>query len=169
MFDYFSKCIKINNHFITNDVTNISICHKNTESNKYDILKSIELYTFTSNLLSIDNSSFISTQPEKKKLTLFEFNNFNEILTINNIDCVDYLQCLFNYKNEYIIINCFNGLGLLSIDTKEIIQYIKIKNNSFEKQIMFDDNNLIYLLTENIKNLNIVIFRINNNSFEYIK
>ena len=169
---HFSKCIKINNYLISCNETNISIWYKNIEDNKYYTLNVIKLNTFTSDLLSINNSSFISAQPDRKKLTILDSNNFDELKTVNNIDCVDYLHCLFKAKNKYIIINCSNGIGLLLIDTKEIVQYIKIENNSFEKQIMFDDNNLIYVLTmdiiQNIKNYNILIYKINNNSIEYL-
>ena len=170
---YFLKCVKINNYFITSNEKKILIWYKNIESNKFEILKSFELNTLTSDLLSIDNDSFISSQPGKKKLTIFDSNNFNQLKIIKNIDCVDYLHCLFKTKNRYIIINCFNGIGLLLIDTKEIVQYINIENNSFEKQLIFDDKNLIYVLTmdiiQNIKNYNIIIYKINNNSIEYIK
>ena len=72
------------------------------------------------------------------------------------------------------MINCLNGIGLLLINTKEIVQYIKIESNSFEKQITLDDNNnLVYLLTmdkiQNKRHFYISIYKINNNSFDDMK
>ena len=167
--NYFSKCIKINNFFITSGLKKIFIWYKNTKYNKFDILQYIELTTFTSDLLYMDDYSFISSQPDDRTLIIFDSNNFNKLKIIHKIDCVDYLHCLFKVKNKYIIINCFGGIGLLLIDTKEIVQYIQIESNPFEKQLIYDDRNLIYLLTINLKKFIIKVFKINDNSIKYIK
>ena len=186
------KCIILpNDYIVASDNTNINIFYYNSEFHNYTLIDRIKLETITSDLLLMNENYFIACQPDMKMLTIFDNNNLSLIKEINNIDCVDYLHCLFNYKNENILINCKNGIGLLSIPLQEIVQYIEIGNNNWEKQMSLNNRGDIFVILEdnennnknekknrnnsngnldngeNEKNIIIKIFKINKSSIEY--
>ena len=161
--NYFYKCIQLSKEFIaTSDNQNITIWKDNT--NNFIQIKNIILNTPTSDMILIDNENFISTHSKEKVLRIFEINNFKQIKIINKIDCINNTNCLFKINDKFIAINCFKGIGLLFIKTKEIIQYIQTFSllNQYQK-ICFDKKENIYILNI-INNINL-----NNNSNVFSK
>ena len=72
-----------------------------------------------------------------------------EIKIIKNIDCVDDINCMFNQKKEYVLINCYNGIRVISSKTKELVQYIE-KFTSLRQKICSNyDSDIIFILNEN--------------------
>ena len=65
---------------------------------------------------------------------------------INNIDCAEIDNGLIRIK-DFILVNCINGIAIISIKNKEMIQYIEnfdkyLKN----KKIFKSSNDIIYIL-----------------------
>ena len=121
---HFIKCIELTNENIAaSDNEQIFIFSEN--ENKFTVIKKIIIPSETVDLLLINKDNFISSQPDGKTLKIFDTKNFQEVSTINNIDCRNDTNSLFNLNNEYIVINCYNGIGLLSVKNKELVQYIE--------------------------------------------
>ena len=70
-----------------------------------------------------------------------------QIKIIPDIDCLDSNHSLFKNKNEYILVNCYKGIGLFLIKTKELIQYFECFDSNNIK-ISCDDKNNIYIISQ---------------------
>ena len=141
--NHFNKCIQLNEKIIAvSDKEYITIWSEN--ENDFNLLKKIEIFSNTENLLSINEHCFISSQPDSKTLKFFDDKNYEELKVIKNIDCVNDTKSLFNMKNKYIIVKCNNGIGVVLVKTKELIQYIE-KFSTSNKNICCS-NGKIYIL-----------------------
>ena len=119
----FNKCIEITDEYIATADLNFIIIWKKFNK-EYVNIKKIYLIAKTYDLLSINNEYFISNQADQKTLTFIDIPNLKEDKIITNIDCIDNNNSLFLLKN-YIIVNCKEGIALISIEAKDIIQYIQ--------------------------------------------
>ena len=131
------------------------------------------IFSNTLDLLLINKDIFISSQPDAKSLEIFYTETYEEVSSIKNIDCINDTNCLYKYNNEYIIISCFNGIGLVLTSTKELIQYIENFSLLNKKRICCgtnDDNNIYILNVESNESNNIQynsLFGQKNNSCSY--
>ena len=153
---HFYKCIQLNNKNIAASDNNQIIIWTENEYNY--IQNNIQIFSKSIDLLLIDDGNFISSQPNEKTLTIYDANNYEQVKIIKNIDCINNVNCFFKLNEKYIIINCNNGIAILSIKTKDIIQYVENINTSFQK-ICCDNKENIYILN-NGENKNV-----NNNNF----
>ena len=165
---YFYKCIQLSKElFATSDNQNIIIWKDNIFN--FIQIKNFLLNSSTLDMMLIDNENFISSQPDQKALRIFEIKQYEQIKIINNIDCIRNSNSLIKINDKYIIINCFEGIGIFNIKTKEIIQYIqKFSLLSDNQKICYDNQENIYILNienennSNINNSNLFIFGINS-------
>ena len=142
---HFNKCIQIEeNYFVTGDDIYIKIWAGTSDSLNLILIKNYKINLNTFDLLYTEEY-FISSQPKKKTLILFENNNLSYLKTITNIECQEKTNCLFRLNEKYIIIACEKGLGLFCIKTKELIQFLEF-NYSKCNRITCDDEENIYIL-----------------------
>ena len=154
--NHFYKCIQLSTKLIaTSDDNNIIIWLDNVNNFLQKMIISLNANIF--DLLLIDNNNFISSQTDKKSLTIYNIYNLKEVKKIKNIDCINNSNSLFKIGGKYIIINCHNGIGLLLIKTKEIVQYFQKYSFVNRQKITCDDEGNIYIL-------NIEEFKNNSNS-----
>ena len=144
---HFNKCISITNELVvTADNIMIIIWYNKNKGKEYSIVKRILLNTKTSDILSVNNQYFISTQPSKKTIKFYNIEYLEEEKEITGVDFPDTQNILFLIKN-YIIVNCQKGIAMILIKTKDVVQFIEnfgnIPNN---KEICFDKNDNIYIL-----------------------
>jgi hypothetical protein len=144
----FNKCIEISDeHIATADTNSIIIWQKFNK--EYINIKKIYLDTETYDLLLINNEYFVSTQANQKTLTFIDIPNMKEDKIITNIDCMEDNNCLFLFKN-YIIANCKEGIALIILETKEIIQYIQNFDYdlSYKRLSIYNNDNdcILYIL-----------------------
>ena len=119
----FNKCIHINNNWlITIDDQNIYLWYKNN-LNYFQFLNIInkifedKIY----DICQINDKHLLISQ--NLKLTFFTFESLKEDKIIRNMDCADKLSSLL-IINGFILVNCINGIAIILIKTKEMIQYI---------------------------------------------
>ena len=110
----------------------------------YSSYKSIIIKNKACDLLSINYGCFVSCLFEKKEVLFFNIQNLKIDKIISNIDVVDSDNCLSLFDN-YIIINCIKGIGIISINTKEIIQYIFNYFGYETKNISIFKNKVVFL------------------------
>ena len=153
---HFYICIQLTKELIaTSDDQNIIIWKDYI--NNFIQIKNILLNSLTKNMLLIDNEHFICSQSEQKTLRIFGIKNFNQVKIINKIDCSDISNSLIKINDKFIIINCFKGIGLFYIKTKEIIQYIQVFSTIGKKQkICYDNKDNLYIINLEINNNNTV-------------
>jgi len=179
---HFNKCIDINNedYLVSCDVKGIYFWKKKIENNnevsdddesediknKYSIIRKIVLNTNTSDLLPVTNDYFISSQPDNKTITFINISNFSSDLIIPNIDCIDSTNSLYLLKDN-IIVNCINGIAILSVKTKQLIQYLELFLDGDLKKICCNKENIFsVLLYKDAQKINIFELRLNNNCFD---
>ena len=141
----FNKCIEISDEFIaTADTYSIIIWKKYTK--EYVNIKKIYLDKETYDLLLINNEYFVSTQANQKTLTFIDIPDLKEDKIITEIDCIEENNCLFLFKN-YIIVNCKEGIAIILLETKEIIQYIEnFDSDQISKRLSIYNNDNDYIL-----------------------
>ena len=139
--EHFNKCIQISeNYLASTDEKMINIWNKNTGKG-YSNFKKINI-NYTNDLLLIDNNYFLVTRPYNETLYFFDIHTLNKEKSIKIQDCMYSNDCLYLIK-DYVIIRGNKGLGLLSIKTKEYVQYMKAYDNSFK--ICLDELDHIYI------------------------
>ena len=85
------------------------------------------------------------------KLTFMKIKPLSKEKTIKNIDCVDEENSIF-IVNNFILVNCDKGIAILSIKTKEFIQYYENWNNWNKKKMVKSLENEIYIFN-NVNNV----------------
>ena len=99
--NHFYKCIQLTNESLAaSDNEQIIIWSENEKG--YVIIKKINISSKALDLLVIEENNFISSHPDEKSLKIYDIENFKEVKIIKNIDCVDDINCMFNYRDEYI-------------------------------------------------------------------
>jgi len=165
---HFNKCIQLTkNYLATADNKHIKIW-KNSDKEKLEIEKKINIYTKTSDLLLVNNEYFISSQPDKKTIIIININNFEISNTILNVDCVDSQNSLFNLQN-FVIINCIKGIKLLFKKTREITQNIQDFDNELNNKELYIYNNRLYILENYSSNIKLNLFEFNDGLLEKIQ
>ena len=165
--NHFYKCIQLTTKLIATSDDNYIIIWTENEINyiqKMKIMLNANIY----DLLLIDKDNFISSQTDKKTLSIYNISDLKEVNKIKNIDCINSSNSLFKINNNYIIINCYNGIGLVYIQTKELVQYFQkyqnMNSNRYihSKKITCDnEGNIHILIIEEYKNTSNSLF--NNN------
>ena len=154
----FTKCIQLANQLIaTSDNKNNIYIWKKDDSKGYINIKKIKLNYFINDLLLINDEYFIYSHSKAKTITFFNFKELNKEKIIDNIECVNTQNSLFLIK-QFILINCKEGITILSLKTKEVVQFIEILKGIWEKKICFDKNNNIYILNH-YNSLNIMKYK----------
>ena len=150
----FNKCIEISNGFVAvADDEMINIWSKNDINiNFYSFINTIFLNSTPYDLLLINNEYFVSSQPFDKKISFIEINSLSIQKTLINVDCIKSNNCLFLFK-DYLLINCKNGIAVVSIAQKEIFQYIEnYFKNMTTKLFCTDKENNIFILDNKFGN-----------------
>ena len=129
---HFNKCISISKAYLaTADNSSIIIWKDDLNNiNKYTKFKTITLNDNISDLLSINDECFISSQPRSRLITFYNINSLKQEKIIPDINIIDNKDSLLLFK-EYTIINCRCGLALIFNGTKEYVQYIELKENNY--------------------------------------
>ena len=142
---HFNKCIHINNNclLIIDDMTLYLFSKNKLNSQKFINTNKITFETKIYDICKIDDKYALISQ--KSKLIIIN----NEILKIekeiNKIDCLEKSDNLIIIK-DCILVNCKKGIAMISIKTKEMIQYIFDDENLGDKSIVKSFDDYIYIL-----------------------
>ena len=154
------KIYKFKHHFnsaiqLTNDLvatTNkeedqIDIWIKDTESiTGFTCLNEIELNTEITSILPVDNEIFILFFYGDNEINFYDIKSLSVIKSLNDIDFIDDKNFFLLFKNQYLMICLRKGFYIISIKTKEIVQYIEDYRYYFsKKQILLSSNDTVYL------------------------
>ena len=160
--DKYLKCIELPNNILAaiEDVEKIiSLWNLDNYSN----IDKISINETIGDILLINSDYFISSQPNAKTLIFHNINSINDNKIINNINSCESIHCLSSNKN-YILVCSKEGISVISIKHKELIQYYDTSNkyyNSFDRCIKIDeDNNIYYLYSDSVvyKRADIIFF-----------
>ena len=145
--DKYLKCIELPNNILAaleEEAKIISLWNLDNYSN----IEKISINETIGDILLINSDFFISSQPMKETITFHNINNLNDKKIINNIDSLNSIHCLASNKN-YILVLGENGISVISIKHKELIQYYDTSEDyseSFDRCIKIDEDNNIYYL-----------------------
>ena len=142
----FLKCIELPNGLLaaSEDIKeSISIWDKN----KFSKVRTIQLENEANNLILINSNYFISSHYDKEKIIFYNINNLEEKKEIKKISIKDESDCNFSFNNNYLIVNCTNGLAILSIKNQELIQFYEYADNIKECScVKIDEKDNFYYL-----------------------
>jgi hypothetical protein len=149
----FNKCIEINDDiYATADSDYIIFWQK--YGDEYLKAKKLFFTTETYDLLLVNNEYFVSSQANQKMITFIDIPNMKEDKVIKNVEILNYNNCLSLFK-ENIFVNCKEGIALINIETKEMIQFIQnyddnniVKVNKRLAKYNRDNDNYIYILNK---------------------
>ena len=140
----FKNCIYINdNCLIAETDYSLYLFHKYTIINKFKNKKKISFEDIIISTCLINEKEIVISQ--NMKITFLSIDKLQIEKEIKNIDC--------SYKNnnlilidDHILVDCEEGIAIISIKTKEMIQYIQDPINFGEKIIAKSYDNNIYIL-----------------------
>ena len=106
-------------------------------------------------------------------IIIININNFEISNTILNVDSIDSQNSLLSLQN-FIIINCVEGIQLLFKKTREIAQNIQIFDKELEKKELYVYNNKLYILQQHkdysyLSNIKLSIFEFFDGLLEKIQ
>ena len=121
---YFNRCIPLsyNSLAVADDISVYILSKNNNNSKNYTLIYTININSKVFNLLLINEKYLIYLIIEG--LRFFNISNFTLGKIISKIDpsnSYDSLQII----NDYIIVNCIGGIAIISIESKELVQYIQ--------------------------------------------
>ena len=88
---------------------------------------------------------------------------FEKVKQTSVIDYVYPRNCLFLIQN-FLIVNCQEGIAFISVNTKQLIQYYQIFDFSYNRRICLNENNKnIYIL--NNENYSIIKMELSEGTF----
>ena len=152
---FYSKCIQLSKElFVTSEPNVITIWSYNR--NNYSQKKTIDINGLSYSMLLIDSNYFIFTQIDKKTIGIIDINNLTLDKVINIIDCKSDTDSLRKINNKYVLINGYNGIGIFSIESRELVQYTKEFHSSLEPIIEIDYKSNIYILNKYQKKMIII-------------
>ena len=163
----FNKCIYINSNCIIASDNNIIYLWSKNYLNKYINIKKLTFEYKIYDICQVDNIYLLLSQNQELKFVNIE--NFSVIKGINNIDCAEVDNGLIRIK-DFTLVNCINGIAILSVKNKEMIQYIEnFDFYSRNKKIFKSSDDIIYILNSQ-GDINKFYFYENNlTAFENIK
>ena len=143
--EHCNKCIYINNDCLL-IIDNFGVYlfkRDNLNNKKFSNTKKINFEFQIFDICQIDGKYAIISQ--KSKITFINIENLKIEKEINNIDCIERYNNLALIK-DYILVNCKNGIGVLSIKDRELIQFISNDENLGKSKTVKTINNHIYIL-----------------------
>ena len=145
----FNKCLEIEDGLIIGaDSFNNLILWKETETNKYTTHRRLTVNSEIFDLLLINDDILVASQPLDNSITFYK-TDLTKVKTIENLDIIVSNDNLFLCK-EYILVNCKKGIAVISIKTKELVQYIEndVDNIVENSKGLFVSNDNIYILNK---------------------
>ena len=137
---YFQKAIKLSNGMIatSNNIIGIDIWikDKKNETGYSHLARIIPKELFIADILSVNKDYFISSHLSGN-LSFYEIKSFSLIKILNKINCLTKPNSLLKFRNLYIIVNCVKGFSIISIKTKEVVQFIQDFFDSYNKKEFF--------------------------------
>ena len=165
--DHFIKCIELKPDLLAiSDDDSIYIWKNNDK--KYSKIKEIKLTEDPFDLLLINNKYFVTSLYNSRKIEFYSIENFEKVDQILKIDSIDSDNCLLLYNSEYIIVNCLKGIAIISVETRQLIQYIDNFEGYDNKKICIDNNDNIYIFNS-YKNMGIKKFIFEEGDFNQIE
>ena len=165
---HFNKCLCINNNLlITIDECSAYLwSKKDLKSKKFINLKKFAFDGTIYDICLINNKCSLISQ--NSKLTFINTENGNPEKVIKNIDCIKEINSLI-LINDFVLVNCKDGIALISIKTKEMVQFIENWKNFKEKKIAKSFENNIYVLNNSLEIYEFDFIDCNLNLFKKIK
>ena len=146
----FKKCIYLaDNCLATYDDSAVYIWSKKKINSKKFLNTNKSLEEDIYDLIQVNNQYLVFSQ--FSKLTFMKIKPLSKEKTLKNIDCVDEENSIF-IVNNFILVNCDKGIAILSIKTKEFIQYYENWNNWNKKKMVKSLENEIYIFN-NVNNV----------------
>ena len=146
-YNSFIKCIPMNNNEIITIDNNFIYLWNKTELNANTFINSKTENFFCNNIYDvckINEKCLLFSHC--KNLVFFSIDNLKIGKTISNIDCIrDKEEKSLILIRDCVLVNCLNGIAIISTKTKELIQYIENWENFKRKKIYKSNQDYIYI------------------------
>ena len=152
------KCIQLSSCLYATSDNNITIWA--IQGNTYTKIKIINVNCAIYDMLLIDKDNFMFTSSSNQNLIIYNIKS-SLILKKIRIDCINENNTLLKANNNFILINCYNGIGIFDIKCFEIVQYTQEYYFQLKPIITLCSCNKIYIsliqINKRNRNNNIII------------
>ena len=108
-------------------------------------IKKLLTNVYIYDMILVDEDTFMFSSANQK-LIIYDIKSYSSLKSIKNIDFRKENNTLLKVDDKFILINCFNGIGIFDIKTKEIIQYTLEYYSALKPIILLDNYNKIYII-----------------------
>jgi len=141
--NYYYKCIQLSSGLYATSNNNIIIW--TFKGNIYSKFKFINVNCAIYDMLLIDKDNFMCASSSNQNLIIYEIKTYLILKVIKNIDCRQEDKTLLKVNSNFILINCYNGIGIFDIKSYEIVQYTQEYYSQLKPIITLYSSNKIYI------------------------
>ena len=146
---FFSKAIQLSNDLVATADYNRDIDIWLKTRDGFSHLNQISLESDILDILPVNKEYLILIQYISQKIHFYDIKSLSIEKTLSKIDFSKEINSLLIFNNEIIIINCSKGFCIISIKTKEVIQYIEdFYDNYNNKDFCLKANQEIFVFYE---------------------
>ena len=149
----FNRCIPISDDsIITCDNINVYLWKRISELNeiRYENVDNYYGYEHLYDIAFVNNQYIVLTKSEK---LIFLEKNLEMLNHIIKLDCIEEENSIIDL-NDFILVNCVDGINIISLKTKEIVQFIQNWNNWDDKIMVKSSEEQIYIVNKSDKIIN---------------
>ena len=159
---YFQKCIYINSDCILaiDDISIYLFYEDKSNLNRFTNTKKASLKDEIFDICLINENDLLVAQ--NSSLIFLSVKNLSIEKIINNVECFDTYN-VFILIEDCILVNCKEGIAIISIKTKEMIQFIHDSENLVDKEMEKSIDNNIYIFNSSGNLLKFKFFEYNLN------
>lgn len=160
-----SKVIELNNsNLVSSDWNHILFWNKNPASNKYELIKDLNLKKFTSSIMEFGENKLLAIHGNNKEISIFDLEKYEKLKEFNNILLTRNFYHIEKLSNDVIFVGGLGIIYLISASKLDIIKKITCENGVglVSSVLKLKDNTILASVSShaNGNNVHLIKFKI---------
>ena len=160
-----SKVIELNNsNLVSSDWNHILFWNKNPASNKYELIKDLNLKKFTSSIMEFGENKLLAIHGNNKEISIFDLEKYEKLKEFNNILLTRNFYHIEKISNDVIFVGGLGIIYLISASKLDIIKKITCENGVglVSSVLKLKDNTILASISShaNGNNVHLIKFKI---------
>ena len=160
-----SKVIELNNsNLVSSDWNHILFWNKNPASNKYELIKDLNLKKFTSSIMEFGENKLLAIHGNNKEISIFDLEKYEKLKEFNNILLTRNFYHIEKISNDVIFVGGVGIIYLISASKLDIIKKITCENGVglVSSVLKLKDNTILTSVSShaNGNNVHLIKFKI---------